>query len=354
MARRPWGSGTIVQRGKDKYLIRWSLGTDPFTGKQMRRAETLHGVTKAEAQRVLNQRQAAKRRSSRITLGEVIDVTLPELQVNESTRERYRHALAMIPAGALAWPIADITVPIAGDLFNQLAQRHGAANVHKAHTAIMACWRQAYRNGWVGKDDTPFSGIRLPKVDRSAGKLFTDEQLRTLIAVADPGVETAWIMLHIETGARPGEIRHLRWSQVDLDGAFVHVTDEKHKGVRRPVAVTQEMVDVLADWQREQAEQPVVADPHLFSTAPDASTPWRREYVRDRWHRLRSRAGIDDTIRLYDIRHTVNSWLAGSGMPSHVRGLRAGNSAKVNEDVYTHMAEAENRAAAEFIRRQIT
>lgn len=46
-ARRPWGSGTIVQRGKDKYLIRWSIGTDPFTGKQVRRAETLHGVTKA-------------------------------------------------------------------------------------------------------------------------------------------------------------------------------------------------------------------------------------------------------------------------------------------------------------------
>lgn len=56
MARRPWGSGTIRKLGPDKWQIRWSLGTDPFTGKHLRRAETLHGVTKAEAQRILEQR----------------------------------------------------------------------------------------------------------------------------------------------------------------------------------------------------------------------------------------------------------------------------------------------------------
>ena len=61
MARRPWGSGTIEQRGPNTWFIRWSQGTDPFTGKQMRRAETLHGVTKAEAQRILNQRIEAAR-----------------------------------------------------------------------------------------------------------------------------------------------------------------------------------------------------------------------------------------------------------------------------------------------------
>lgn len=63
MARRPWGSGTIEPRGKDKYLIRWSIGTDPFTGKHVRKAETLRGVTKAEAQRILGQRIEESRQS---------------------------------------------------------------------------------------------------------------------------------------------------------------------------------------------------------------------------------------------------------------------------------------------------
>ena len=244
-------------------------------------------------------------------------------------------------------------MPTAGELFEQLGERHGAWNVRKCHTALMACWREAYRNGWVGKDSNPFAGIRLPKVARSAGKLIDDADIRKLLAVADPGQEHTWIMLHIVTGARPGEIRTLRWSDVDLDEAVVTVTDEKHKGSRRPVDVTDAMVQVLREWHAEQhAKQPLCADPYLFSTTHDASTPWSRYYVRQRWNRLRERAGVADDVRLYDIRHTVNSSLADAGVESHVRGQRAGNSARVNEGIYSHASRLEGRKAAGIIGRR--
>src|SRR5690606_34383165 len=115
------------------------------------------------------------------------------LRVADDTRDRYAHALKMLPVGALAWPVADITVPTAGELFERLGERHGAWNVRKCHTALMACWREAYRNGWVAKDSNPFAGIRLPKVARSAGKLIDDIDIAKLLAVSDPGQEHTWI-----------------------------------------------------------------------------------------------------------------------------------------------------------------
>lgn len=64
MARRPWGSGTIkpiVSHGKTiGYQVRWSLGVDPFTGRQVRKAESHHGITKAQARRILEQRIEAR------------------------------------------------------------------------------------------------------------------------------------------------------------------------------------------------------------------------------------------------------------------------------------------------------
>lgn len=350
--RRPWGAGTVVQRGKDTWQIRWSVGTDPFTGKHRREAVTLRGVTKTQAIAELQRRQAARRVSTRMTLGELLDVTLPRLDVTTATNERYGFALKMIPEGARAWPVADITVPAAGDLFARLAEMHGAASVRKCHTAIMACWKEAYRVGWVARDANPFAGIKLPKVSRSAGKLLDPEQVRALLAVAEPGQEHAWIMVHIVTGARPGEVRQLRWSQIDLDGAVIRFVDDKHGGEERPVAITQALVEVLADWRAEQAAtQPVGADCCLFSTEADASVPWRKEYVRTRWNTIRAKAGLPSTLRLYDVRHTINSLLADADIPAHVRGLRAGNSAAVNESVYTHRATAQDRAAAEVIGR---
>lgn len=346
--RRQYGTGSVEKIGHNAYKIRWSEGSDPFTGKHIQRSERLHGVTKSQAEQILAQRRAVRRRTTRMTLGQLLGAALPELDVTPGTLERYEHAVKIIPDGAKAWTLDTITVPMAGDLFKRLAEQHGAATVNKAHTAVMSCYRQAYRNGWVAKDDNPFAGIKLPKARRSAGKLLTRAELRKLVAVAETGQEEAWIVLHITTAARPGEVRTLRWSQVGLANAVVSFVDEKHHGALRHVAVDEFTVDVLERWRAMQFVLPLVDDPYLFSTAPDASVPWRKEYVRTRWHSIRERAGISTDVRLYDIRHTNNSEMAAAGIDDDTRSKRIGNSRELNRDVYTHLVpEADRRAASE-------
>lgn len=350
--RATYGQGSVIQRGPRKYTIRWSEGKDPFTGKHIRRTLTLHDVTLTEARKILAAKTAARRATTRMTLGDLLDVCLDQLDITEVTRARYRHALEHVPAGARAWRLSDITVTDAGMLVKGLGERTGAQTVRKAITAIQSCWKQGYRNGWVPQT-SPFAGLKLPDVDRSAGTLISDADIKRLIAVAEPGEEEAWLLVSLGTGARPGEVRQLRWSDVDLSGAIVTFTDTKHKGARRPVAVGDTVADSLMAWRNEQLNRAeLVDDPYLFSTQPDASKPWSQFYAgRDRWGRLRARAGLDDKIRLYDLRHTANSQLAASGVDRAVRGLRAGNSPAVNDQVYTHQHPAADREAAAIMDR---
>jgi integrase len=348
MTRATYGHGSVIARGPRKYTIRWSEGRDPFTGQHIRRTLTLTDTTLTEARRVLATKTAARRSTTRMTLGDLLDVTLAELDVTERTRDRYRLAIAHIPPGARVWRLSDITVTDAAQLIKGLTERTGAATVVKAHTAILSCWKQGYRNGWVQRE-SPFHGLKLPEVATSAGQLIDDDAIKRLMAVADPGEEEAWLMLSLGTGARPGEVRTVRWSDVDLDQAVVTFTDTKHHGRRRPVAIGQTVVDSLEAWREMQAEtRELVDDPYLFSNALDGSVPWSRFYAgRDRWGRLRDRAGLPADVRLYDLRHTVNSHLAASDVSRAVRGMRAGNSPAVNDSVYTHQHPLADREAAE-------
>ena len=349
MGRNKYGTGSVRETGTNRYQIRWSDGIDPFTGDHLRRAETIHG-TKTDANRALAARIAARGKMSRVTFGQLVDATLPTLRVADVTRDTYGHALAHIPPIAREWVAADITATDARHLIDGLTARHGAQTVRKAHTAIRSCWAEARRNGWVTAD--PWAGQRLPKVPASAGSVLTDDEVAALLAAVDGELEAAWVRLHLGSGARPGEVVGVRWSHID--GDVVTFIDDKHDARPRPVAVDAVTLAHVATWQRLQRERAMAAgvrldaDPWLFASDPASAIPWRRSYAGGfRWRRLRDRAGIRSTLRLYDLRHTHNSWLTAAGIDEATRGQRIGNTPAVNLRTYSHATR--DRDAADVV-----
>lgn len=352
MSRGKYGSGSVRQRGPQRWQLRWSEGVDPFTGERVVRSETVNAATKTEANRMLSARIAATGKTSRMTLGQLIDVTLDQLDVAPITKATYGHALAHIPPAALGWVAADITPMDARRLVAGLVDRHGPQTVRKAHGALMSIWRHAAGNGWLTSN--PWRGQRLPKVPTSAGTALTPAEVAALLAAVDGPLEDAWLRIHLATGARPGEVVGLRWSAIDADECVVSFIDAKHGDRVRPVAVDVATVAATRAWQQCQRERamaagvPLDADPWLISAAVDSATPWQRSYAGGfRWRRLRARAEIRPTLRLYDLRHTHNSWLTAAGIDEATRGQRIGNTPAVNLRTYSHATR--DRDAADVV-----
>lgn len=368
MKRAVYGAGSAEQVGPDRWRLRWSEGVDPFTGRHRRRTETITARTAKEARRELAARTSAHRRLSRVTFGDLLDLALRQLPVSERTRDNYGFALTHIPDAARGWVAADISVMDARVIIEGLTDRVGPQVVRKIHGALMSCWRQAHLNGWV--DFNPWRGQRLPKVPTSAGAVISDTEVDALYAVCDP-LERVWLQLHFDTGARPGEVLGLRWSTIDLADTTVTFIDAKHGGRERPVALTASCAAQIRAWQHTQRERAVRKagttldpDPYLISSTEDSGTPWTVGYAGGfRWRHLSLRAGLGERIatghivckyRLYDTRHTHNSWLAAAGIDAPTRAGRIGNSPATNQRVYSHSTQDREAAAAIDARRGIS
>lgn len=397
-SRSPWGRGQVIELAPRKFLLRWSAGNDPFTGRRVRQTLTLHDVSRAEANRILGAKIAARRTTTRLTLGELIDTTLDQLDVADRTRDGYRIALAHIPDGARKWRVDDLTVTKAGTLIAGLSERHGPQTVRKAVGALQSCWKQAYRNGWVSLDDSPWKAHKLPELRTRHSRILTDQEIDAVRAAADGPMEQAWIELALATGARPGEIVGLRRSDVDLDNSVIRFVDHKHRGQPRHVAIGEHAATVLENWfeQQDARADELEPDPYVLSMDVEGKTPWRAEYAsKYRWHALAARAQLRprvDTLcetcwgkglrevgdgpyetwtvtydcadctngcrpgktfkselPLYSLRHTHNSLLAAAGVSAAVRGKRIGNTEDTNRSTYTHLVPREDREAAAII-----
>lgn len=366
--RSAWGEGELKQLGPRKFWLRWPVGIDPFTGKRIRDSITLNDITATQARAELRARLNGRSATTRLSLGELLDRCVLQLDVTERTRANYKNALKHIPPGARKWRAADITVTDAGTLINGLTARHGAATVRKAVGAIQSCWKQAYRNGWVPRDHNPWADQKLPDVTGS-GQVLEQPEIEAVRMAALSGMEEAWIETMLATGCRPGEVVAVRQSDIDLDLSVVRFTDFKHDGRPRFVAIDSTTADVLAEWRETQATRcRTVEDPYMLSMDLEGAVPWRAEYAsKYRWHALAGRANLrprcDDDgyplkpfkseLPLYSLRHTHNSLLAAAGVPTAVRSTRIGNNEQTNASTYTHQVAREDREAAAVIERRL-
>jgi integrase len=355
--RAEYGAGSVKQIAPGRYELRWSQGTDPFTGQHRRRTERITAPSLKAARQELAARTSQRRVHSRMTFGDLLDLTLPQLRVKENSRTMYASFLRHVPPGARQWTAADITALDAAAVLDGLTGRHGPQLVRKIHTAIMSCWRQARLNGWVG-DFNPWRGQALPKVPVSAGLAFTEDEVLKLRLSCEDQLERVWLEMHLDTGARPGEVLGVRWSAIDLDDSVITFIDAKHRNELRPVAITPALAALIRDWQVRQRARALAAgcglapDPYLISNDPASSVPWTVQYAGSfRWRRLRERAGIRPGLRVYDARHTHNSWLAAAGVDAVTRAQRIGNSPATNQRTYSHSLGDRAAAAAIEARR---
>ncbi|HEY2773201.1 MAG TPA: site-specific integrase [Candidatus Binatia bacterium] len=142
----------------------------------------------------------------------------------------------------------------------------------------------------------------------------------------------AALSLLLHTGCRLGEVRSLKWSEVDLKRAALDLADSKTGA--RTVYLSPKAVALL----RAQPKTSFFVFPSPRSPKKpvgDLEHPWRR---------IREAAKLTD-VRIHDLRHTFGARAISAGLTLHQTGKLLGHASAATTQRYAHLIESEQRAA---------
>lgn len=182
-------------------------------------------------------------------------------------------------------------------------------------------------------ETNPAKRIKAYPENRRERFLSVDELASAAAAVSEcerTGVLSIWaaaaLRLCILTGARQGEIRLLRWREVDLERRLLLLEDSKTG--RRPIYLSEPAVAILATLPRVMGNEYVIAGAR-------AGEPYAN--LTNAWLKVRRVAGLDD-VRLHDLRHTFASFGAADSMSLPMIGRLLGHRVPATTARYAHLA----------------
>lgn len=388
-SRRPYGSGSIVDRGGGKWQLRISLGSDPITGEHVRHTRTVEAPNRTAAQKMLAaflSEQHGKRQGSTLG-GLLVEYLNHRPDMSPSTRADYEGFIRRsIPAHMAKMRLRDITPRHLDGLYLHLLREGSAdggplaaATVHRVHTILHAAFEQAV--DWTYLTANPASKAKPPKVEHREVQLPPAPHLTRLLArIADLEHDTPgrprtgsplpdFTAVLLGTGARPGELCALFWDDVDIDRARLRIDESVARGQGgavvkgtktgkgRWVSVDDEVAAVLAArrarWLPAQVEQGLPDAAMPVFPAKKVERPWRPDSMSRAFRLVRDELDLSEDLTLRNLRHYCVSILAHAGVDVVTAARRHGHSPQVMLKVYAHLIDGADREAANVLGKHV-
>lgn len=363
-------AGQIVERGKNKYMVRVYMGTNA-KGKRRYHNKTIHG-NKKDAQayltKVLRERDLGIFiDSSREHFGEYIETwmeTAARPRVRAKTFKSYAQLVRLYIKPALGeFTLAQVTPEKVQALYNKMGDDGlSPRTVRYTHSVLRSALQQAVRWGKLHRN--PADLVDLPRQERREMRALSPEEATRFIDASIYSRFKALFSLLITTGARPGEALALKWADVDLDGKKIAITrtlsragegwtleEPKTARSRRSVPLPPSVVSDLRELKKEQAAIRLKAGggytDHGFVFSTSTGEPLHDRNVNTEFKGVLEAAGLPD-IRLYDLRHSCATLLLAAGENPKVVSERLGHaSITLTLDTYSHVLPDMQQAATD-------
>ncbi len=256
-----------------------------------------------------------------------------------STQTSYRAIIAndILPA-LRTFKVAEIAFEDVDALHRKITARGAPYRANRVIAVLSKMFSLAIR--WQWRADNPVRGIERNGEQKRRRYLKSDELARLADALdkfADQQFARI-IRLLLLTGARSGEVRAIKWGDLDLDRGLW----------TKPGATTK---------QRTEHQVPLSTPARQLLVEVRTAVPDNADYVfpngdkhrgdiNHAWARLCSAAGILGA-RIHDLRHTYASVLASEGLSLPIIGALLGHSQPATTARYAHLFDDPLRAASE-------
>jgi len=373
-------TGHIRQRSSGSFEIRYSLGTDPATGKRRMATATVKGNRRAaekELRRLLRTLDTGEHVDpTRMTVRGWLTAWLATVreEVSPKTHERYSEIVDnfLVPElGAL--PIAKLTAGHIQTAYTKWAtegRRDGKMgalsprtrrHIHRIFNCALA---RAVEQQVLARNPCDAFRKRLPKVERREMVTLSPEQSAYLLE----GIEHTrfyWpVLLALSTGMRRGETLAVRWKNVDVERGTLRVMEsleQTKSGIRfkapktdrvRVVTLPAFATEALIRHKREQAEELLMLGVRqtgeTLVCARTDGLPLQPQTLTHHFARLVSRIEGLPRVRFHDLRHSHATQLLLDGVHPKIAQERLGHaSITTTLDLYSHVTDTmQNDAAA--------
>lgn len=367
------GSITYVKQA-NLWLYQIDLGKTP-DGKRIRKSKSFK--TQEEARKALEQELAILNTNVNNKNKKLImkDDTLMSDYLNyylslelgrggSRTRDCYFYASEHIVKGLGEYKLNELTPEIIIRFLNNLKKKYSQSTLDKVYLVLKMCLKYAVDSEIMSKN--PLKNVTKPKstkIKKDEYKAYSENEiLDILTAVRNYYDLYPIILILIFTGMRPGELRALKWENIDFleksiyikAAATIDITNTKI-GVKaktkeiisstksaysvRKLFVPDEVLTALKDWKEymntDKSYMKVKNSEYIF---PNSNGGFIGDSVlRNRFKKFLVSEGFDgDGFTLYRFRHTYCTTLIKNGVEiPTVQRIMGDNTTDVILKIYT-------------------
>jgi len=256
-------------------------------------------------------------------------------------------------------------------LYSEMQERGLSPRVVRyTHAVLSSSLKQAVKWGLLMRN--PASMVDLPKQSRKEMQALSPEDAARFLKAAKDDRWGVVFSLALITGMRPEEYFGLQWKDIDFDQGMVTVQrtlvwrrkgggwyfgEPKTSRSRRSIPIPRFIVQELREHRRHQAEERLKAGPRysnldlVFATA-EGGPLLHQNIFRRHFKPLLKRAGLSESIRLYDLRHSCATLLLAAQENPKVVSERLGHATvTLTLDTYSHVLPSMQRAATDKLER---
>lgn len=202
----------------------------------------------------------------------------------------------------------------------------------------------------------PLDGSPSPAIPKAERRYLKIEEVNALLFAAKHPAVKMMLEVLLKTGLRPGEAKGLKVKDLDVTRRRLMIrrdvddlgrVDETKTRQHRDVPVSRLMLLTLA----EEAEG---RDPEAWLLPDEYGHAWTTARWRVIWENLLVDAGVDTTLKTYELRHTAVSMAIAAGADVYVVQRMCGHaSASTTLKHYGHLWDEGLDEAAEAIERHL-
>lgn len=339
--------------------------SDSFEGRftYQGKAYLVHGDTITEVQKNMTDLKYKLEHglfveNRKITLNEWFDTWMEEYKKNRvkvGTLNNYRKYYDSIIKGRLGNQyISGIRGDHIQKLYNELTASGYALSSIKIVSAVLnGCFQQALKNGLIERN--PVKLADLPRMtEKKTRQALTKEQQALFMAYAKESYLYLFFAVMLRTGMRNGEMRGLKYSDIDKKKNVIHVQrtlkyiegkgyfedTPKTRTSFRDIPLTAETMQMLKEQRAYWGFKVESTERYLFCN--EYGQPLSRDRVQAEIDRIVKRIREDghdfERITPHVFRHTFATRAIEAGMPPQVlKSILGHSSLSMTMDLYSHV-----------------